>query len=290
MTGQPQPDLPPLLAGKFTFDGAIDASQTAISIRDFKLALGQDNAGGSLSLTLKPALAIEGKLAADRLDLDRWLAAMAKPATPQAPATPPPAGATAAPAPPAGPSLLASITAKLSFEIGELIYNKQPVRNIALELEARRGVVAVPKLAATLPGDLVLQARSTMSGDPNRPTVAGDFSLVGPKLRETLAWLAVDVSSVPPNKLTRISLKGRMSSDGGNVQVSDAVFELDDLKGSGGITVTFSVPLSVVMQVSLDTLDLDSYLAAGAGREEAGGCSLLLQPRPPPARPAPRSG
>ena len=105
MTGQPQPDLPPLLAGKFTFDGAIDASQTAISIRDFKLALGQDNAGGSLSLTLKPALAIEGKLAADRLDLDRWLAAMAKPATPQAPATPPPAGATAAPALPAGPSL-----------------------------------------------------------------------------------------------------------------------------------------------------------------------------------------
>ena len=53
-----------------------------------------------------------------------------------------------------------------------------------------------------------------------------------------------------------------MSSDGGNVQVSDAVFELDDLKGSGGITVTFSVPLSVVTQVELDTLDLDSYLAA----------------------------
>jgi len=262
MTGQPQPDLPPLLAGKFTFDGAVDASQTAISIRDFKLALGQDNAGGSLTLTLKPALAIEGKLAADRLDLDRWLAAMAKPAAPQAPATPPPAGATAAPVPPAGPSLLAAITAKLSFEIGELVYNKQPVRNIALELDARRGVVAVPKLTATLPGDLVLQAKSTLSGDPNRPTVAGDFSLVGPKLRETLAWLAIDVSSVPANKLTRISLKGRMSSDGGNVQVSDAVFELDDLKGSGGITVTFSVPLSVVMQVNLDTLDIDSYLAA----------------------------
>ncbi|MPZ32385.1 MAG: AsmA family protein [Rhodospirillales bacterium] len=263
MTGQPQPDLPPLLAGKFTFDGAIDASQTTISIKDFKLALGQDNAGGSLSLTLKPVLAIEGRLAADRIDLDRWLAAMAKPATTQAPAPPPPpAGATAAPAPPAGPSLLASITAKLSFEVGELIYNKQPVRSIALELEARRGAVAVPKLTATLPGDLVLQARSTMSGDPNRPTVAGDFSLVGPKLRETLVWLAVDVSAVPANKLTRISLKGRMSSDGGNVQVSDAVFELDDLRGSGGITVTFSVPLSVVMQVNLDTLDLASYLAA----------------------------
>jgi uncharacterized protein involved in outer membrane biogenesis len=273
MTGQPQPDLPPLLAGKFTFDGAVDASQTAISIKDFKLALGQDNAGGSLTLTLKPALAIEGKLAADRLDLDRWLAAMAKPATTAAPATPPPAGATAATAPAAGPSLLAAITAKLSLEIGELVYNKQPVRNIALELDARRGVVAVPKLTATLPGDLALQARSTMSGDPNRPTVAGDFSLIGPKLRETLAWLAVDVSSVPANKLQRISLKGRMSSDGGNVQVSDAVFELDDLKGSGGITVTFSVPLSVVMQVNLDTLDLDSYLAATPADKKPAGAA-----------------
>lgn len=262
MTGQPPPDLPPLLAGKFAFDGAVDASQTAISIKDFKLALGQDNAGGSLTLTLKPALAIEGKLAADRLDLDRWLAAMAKPATTAASATPPPGGATATHAPPAGPNMLSAITARLSLEIGELVYNKQPVRNIALELEARRGAVAVPKLTATLPGDLALQARSTMSGDPNRPTVAGDFSLVGPKLRETLAWLAVDVPSVPPHKLTRISMKGKMSSDGGNVRVSDAVFELDDLKGSGGITVTFSVPLSVVMQVNLDTVDLDSYLAA----------------------------
>ncbi len=264
MTGRPEPNLPPVLAGKFAFDGAIDASQTAISAKDFKLALGQDNAGGSLSLTMKPALAIEGKLAADRLDLDRWLAGMARPAEPQPAATPPPAGATAEPAPPAGPSLLASITAKLALEIGELIYNKQPVRNIALELEARGGAVAVPKLTATLPGDLALQARSTMSGDPNRPTVSGDFSLVGPKLRETLNWLAVDVSSVPVDKLQRISLKGRMSSDGGNVRVSDATFELDDLKGTGGITVTFSVPLSIVTNVSLETLDLDSYLMPAA--------------------------
>ncbi len=147
------------------------------------------------------------------------------------------------------------------------------MRNIALELEARRGVVAVPKLSATLPGDLALQARSTMSGDPNRPTVAGDFSLVGPKLQRD-AGLARGRRFVGCRRTSsaRISLKGRMSSDGCNVQVSDAVFELDDLKGSGGITVTFSVPLSVVMQVNLDTLDLDSYLAASPRRQETGGC------------------
>ena len=77
MTGQPEPALPPLLAGKFSFDGAIDVSQTAISAKDFKLALGQDTASGSLALTLKPALSVDGKLAASRLDLDGWLAAVA---------------------------------------------------------------------------------------------------------------------------------------------------------------------------------------------------------------------
>ena len=87
-----------------------------------------------------------------------------------------------------------------------------------------------------------------------------------------------------------------MSSNGGNVQVSDAVFELDDLKGSGGITVTFSVPLSVVTQVELDTLDLDSFLAGRTGQKKpaaaaaapataasrrAAGPSVGLKPRSP---------
>jgi hypothetical protein len=42
--------------------------------------------------------------------------------------------------------------------------------------------------------------------------------------------------------------------------VSQAVFELDELKGSGGIVVKFTVPLSVVTHVELGTLDLESYM------------------------------
>ena len=36
LIGQPELVLPPLLAGKFSFDGAIDASQTAFAARDFR--------------------------------------------------------------------------------------------------------------------------------------------------------------------------------------------------------------------------------------------------------------
>jgi uncharacterized protein involved in outer membrane biogenesis len=266
LAGQPEPVLPPILAGKFSFDGGVDVSQTAFAARDFKMALGQDNGSGSLSVVLKPRLAVEGRIVVPKLDLDRWLAALQQPApaaTTAAPAAPP-ANAPAA----TSQSLLGDLTAKLAFEIGEVIYNKQPVRNVVLDIDARGGAVAVPKLTATLPGDMVLQAQSTLTGDAVRPGVTGQFSLVGPKLRETLSWLAVDVSSVPPSKLQKLSLRGRMSSTGGNVQVSDAVFELDDLKGSGGVTVTFTVPLSIVTSVSLDTLDLDSFLVPVAARQK----------------------
>jgi uncharacterized protein involved in outer membrane biogenesis len=267
LAGQPEPALPAILAGRFSFDGAVDVSQTAFATRDFKIALGQDSGSGSLSVALKPKLAVEGKVAVPKLDLDRWLAAIqqqsAPAATPSASAAPP-ASAPAA----TSQSYLGDLTAKVAFEVGEVIYNKQPVRNVVLEIDARGGAVAVPKLTATLPGDMVLQAQSTLTGDTARPGVTGQFSLVGPKLRETLAWLAVDLSSVPPSKLQKLSLRGRMSSTGGNVQVSDAVFELDDLKGSGGVTVTFTVPLSIVTSVSLDTLDLDSFLVPVAARQK----------------------
>ncbi|MDP2373620.1 AsmA family protein [Reyranella sp.] len=270
LTGQPEPTLPPLLAGKFNFDGAIDVSQTAVAAKDFKIALGADSGSGSLSVTLKPALAVDGKIVVPRLDLDGWLATLARPATPASGA------AIATPTAPAtaGSGFPANLTARLALDVGEMIYNKKPVRSVAVELEARGGAVAVPKLTATLPGDMVLQARSTMTGDASRPAVSGDFSLVGPKLRETLAWLDVDVSSIPAAKLTRLSMKGKMSSTGGNVAVSDAVFELDDLKGSGGITVAFTVPLTIVTNLAIDTIDLDSYIApAAAGQKPAAAAS-----------------
>ena len=261
VAGQPVPPLPPLLASKFSFDGGIELSQSQVAARDFKMALAGDSGSGSLAVTLKPALAVDGKIALPRIDLDRALAGLRAPPASSAPGKPAP---PSAPATGSGASVLDTLTAKIALEAAEVIYNKQPIRNVALELDAKGGVVAMPKLAATLPGDMVLQARSTLSGDQARPAVSGDFSMVGPQLRDTLQWLALDVSSVPAGKLTRLSLKGKLGSSGGAVQVREAAFELDDIKGSGGVIVTFSVPVSIVTQLDIDTIDLDSYIVKTA--------------------------
>jgi uncharacterized protein involved in outer membrane biogenesis len=281
LAGQPAPQLPMLVAGKFSFDGEVDVSQSAFAAKSFKLKLGDSAGSGSLSVALKPSLAIDGKVTVPRLDFDQILASLAQPpaatGAPVAAVQPKPATPTTS-----GGGIPSDLDAKVALEVGELVYNKAPVRNVVVELEAKGGAIAVPRLSATLPGDMALQARSTMTGDPARPSVSGDFSLVGPDLRQTLAWLAVDVSSVPPNKLSRLSLKGRMASTGGNVDVRDAVFELDDVKGSGGIVVTFGVPLSIVTRLDIDTLNLDSYLA-----RPAGGAKPAAKPAASSAAPAP---
>ncbi len=153
-------------------------------------------------MTLKPALAVDGKIVLPKIDLDRALAGLQQPpAAETSAAKPVEAGGS-------GDSILTNLTAKLSIEANEIVYHKQAIRSVAIELDAKGGAVAVPRLSATLPGDMVLDAKSTMSGDPNRPTVSGEFSLVGPKLRDTLKWLEVDVSQVPESKLARLSLKG----------------------------------------------------------------------------------
>lgn len=286
LAGQPAPAMPRLLAGKFGFDGGVELSQTQVAARDFKMVLAGDSGSGSLAVTLKPTLAVEGKVVVPKIDLDRALAELAAPA-PAAPGKPAP---PAAPTTGSGASALDNVTAKVAIEAGEVIYNKQPIRNVAIELDAKGGAIAVPKLTATLPGDMVLQARSTMSGDPAKPTVAGDFSLVGPRLRDTLNWLAVDVSSVPANKLSRLSLKGRLGSTAGTVQVNDAVFELDDVKGSGGVVVTFSVPLSIVTRLDIDTIDLDSFLARPADGQKKPAAAPAAAPTAKSAAPGPTVG
>ena len=189
IAGQKQPELPPLLAGKFAFDGAIDASQTAVCGQEFPAGVRPGQRQGSPAITLEPKLAIDADIAADRLDLDRWLAGLKSP-PPAAPATPPPAGATAVPPPPPAPSSAGGALGQLGVEIGEVVYKKQAIRNVALKLEARGGAVAVPKLTATLPGDMVLEAKSTLAGrsqpadggrrlQPGRAEAARDAGLAG---------------------------------------------------------------------------------------------------------------
>jgi uncharacterized protein involved in outer membrane biogenesis len=163
----------------------------------------------------------------------------------------------------------------LSLAVAEVLYRKGTVRDVALALEIHKGVITVPQLKAVLPGDMVVQANAAAPAAPAVPAkpptppaapaagavqASGDFSLTGPKLRDTLAWLGIDTSGVPAGKLQKLDLKGKLASTAGGLQIAGLTVDLDGQQATGSGGVTFAMPLMTTTTLQLDRFDLDAYM------------------------------
>lgn len=333
-SGEAVPTFDASVVGRFTFDGGIELTPTRLAVTDFTMAMGAETATGSLALDEGKAPSLKGRVALPKVDLEKWQALLAQPEAfrPRAraanSAAPAPA-ANAAPAPvatktttPAKPASLSpfppEMDVSLVLEIAEIAYRKGTIRDLVAALEIQNGVITVPRFKAVLPGDMHLQATAATAPPPATPAATpptkpptktaaappaasavlanGEISISGTKLRETLAWLAIDVSGVPPDKLQGLDLKGKLASTENGVQVTDLVAELDGQRIAGSGSVTWGVPLTAMATLQVDRFDLDAYLpaepaaqppapsepAANAAAAPAVVPSLLVPAAPPP--------
>jgi len=287
--GEPLPAFGSSVAGGFAFDGGIEISPTRLAINDFKASLGGDSAAGTLALAYGSQPSLQGKLSLRQVDLDKWLELLAQPgvflpktappasSAPAAPATKPPAAAAtpaapgkasppakppAAPAKPAVPAASLSpfppqLGVDLDLEVGETAFRKGMIRDLVLALQVRNGAITVPRLKATLPGEMLVQAEAAVDAAGKG---AGTFTLAGGKLRDTLAWLEVDASGIPQDKLRSLSIKGKVAATAGSVTVTDAALELDGQPARAGGALTFGPPFTVSATLDADRFDLDAYM------------------------------
>jgi uncharacterized protein involved in outer membrane biogenesis len=193
----------------------------------------------------------------------------------------PAAQAAAKPAAPAKSTSLSPFPVEmdvaLSLAITEVLYRKGTVRDLVLAVDIHKGVITVPQLKAVLPGDMVLQANATAplapatapaaktataapAPPPGVVQASGEISVAGPKLRDTLAWLGIDTSGVPADKLQKLDLKGKLASAANGLQIADLAIDLDGQPAKGSGAVTFAVPLTAVTTLQLDRFDLDAYM------------------------------
>jgi uncharacterized protein involved in outer membrane biogenesis len=289
--GEPLPAFDPAVVGSFAFDGGIEISPTRLAVNDFKASLGGDSAAGTLALTHGKQPSLQGKLSLRRVDLDKWLELLAQPGV-FLPKTTPPAPA-AKPAPPAKPAVPTTglspfppqLGVDLALDVAETTFRKGTIRDLDLALQIRNGAITVPHLKATLPGEMLVQADAAVDAAGKG---AGTFTLAGSKLRDTLAWLEVDASGVPQDKLQSVSVKGKLASAAGSVNVTDATLELDGQPAKGSGVLTFGPPFTVSATVDVDRFDLDAYLPTAtvtipqaAADPVAGGAPIQ-----PPVKPA----
>lgn len=269
--GQASPAIAASLVGQFAFDGGIELKADRLALADFKMSMGGDTASGSLSLTGGAAPSIEGRLSMPKVDIDRWLEVISKPAESQ-PQDPPPSSTPAAPVPPVPSSSLfpPHVTVSVALEAKEVVYRKATVRDLDMAVAITKGVIEIPRLSVVLPGEAVLQANAAATpaktgasaGKPAADAVqsAGTISLASAKPRETLAWLGIDMSGVPAGKLQTLGFSGKIASTSNAVKIDELVLDLDGQRATGSGSITFGLPLSVVSTVQLDRFDLDAYV------------------------------
>jgi uncharacterized protein involved in outer membrane biogenesis len=300
-SGQEPPLFDASVIGQFSFDGDIDVSAEKLALTNFRMSMGNEAVSGDVVLTSGAAPSLESRLSLPRLDAEKWMAMLSDPGlfkpTPAVaqPVTAKPAKpADAKPPAAAAPSLSPfppALTVRVSIDAKEVLYRKDTVRDVALGVEIRKGVITVPRLAATLPGDMVLRA-STTAAAPAAPAVkapanpvqsAGEFSLVGTRLRETLAWLAIDTSGVPAGKLQALSINGKVAATANSLQISDLAMDLDGQRATGSGSITFGLPLTVATSVQLASFDLDAYLPAPREPSVVADPAASTAPAPAPA-------
>jgi uncharacterized protein involved in outer membrane biogenesis len=252
--GEPPPGFDASVVGTFQFDGGIEVGPERLAVNEFKATLGGDSATGTLALNHGKQPLLAGKLSLGKVDLDKWLELLSQPGV----FLPKPAPSAKPAAPMAGLSPFpAELGVDLDLGIAETAYRKGSVRDLAMVLQIRKGAIGVPRLKATLPGEMAVQADATVDAAGK---AAGTFSLAGSKLRETLAWLDVDTSGVPPDKLQSLSVKGKLGSTAGSLAVTDATVELDGQPAKAGGNLTFGPPFMVSATLAVDRFDLDAYM------------------------------
>lgn len=286
--GEEEPKFDTPVVGVFIFDGGIEYSPTRLAVTDFRMSLGGEVASGTLALEEGKTPSLAGHVALPKVEVEKWLALLATPGAflPPAPA-PQPAPKAAVPAKPGSLSPFpAAMDVSLSLDIAQVLYRNGTVRDLSVAVEIHKGVITVPQLKAVLPGDMVLQASAVAapastvpapiappakSGTaPAKPAAnaapvdpvqaSGEVSLAGPKLRETLAWLGIDMSGVPADRLRKLDLKAKLASTGNGVRLGDLVVDLDDQRATGSGGVAFNTPLTATATLQLDRFDLDAYM------------------------------
>jgi len=279
--GAPKPAFDTSGAGRFSFDGNIEIAPDRVAARDFKVAMGKDNAKGTLSLALGETVSLDGNVSLSRVDIGNWLKILSRPIdfTPESGLGPDPVKAvTSAPTPQAaaakattaviGPSPWSRVNANVTVTIAEALYNDDTMRDFSATLDMKKGVVVVPKLKASLPGGVSID---TDAGQ-------GRFNVSVRHLRDTLKWLGIDVSGVPAGRLETLTAEGTLASKAGALDLKDGTFKLDGVPGTLGGTLSLKVPATAALAVSMDQFDLDAYMPKPANTP-----SPAAPPAPAPA-------
>ncbi len=261
-------------ASAFTLAAGIEATQSDIAVNGLKLTVGGTAAGGTARVRLGDKMRIDVALKAPLVDLNA-LTAAAMPAPGTEPAAPaagsanggvqrgsakPPQSVAAAPA--AGISLPNDIEANVNISADEVAWKTGRARQVSLIASLRDGVLNVDTLSARLPGAASISASGRAGGA--KFAYSGRVDLAAANLRATLAWLETELPGIPADRLRTLTVAGEFSGDAEQLRLTRLNAQVDATRVSAAATVALRAQPAFGASISIDTIDLDSYLPSAS--------------------------
>ena len=240
------PDLSRLLpapAVAFRADGRLDVAAGLALAHDLSIDIAGSPARGAVSLGLGVAPRLDVSLAASRIDLDAWLAALLTGD---------------------GAALPIATGIDLSAEAASLASGT--LRALRGRFDLGGGRITLNGGEAVLPGDATLRLVGAFSRPEKRLVFEGSGSLEAPSLRTTLAWLDAAglglLDAMPAEVLRQASLTARVSAGFGarpEVTLADLSGQIDGQALRARLTVKPGTRLAIETALNLATLDLDPW-------------------------------
>lgn len=141
-----------------------------------------------------------------------------------------------------------------------LTYNDGAIRQMRATASVQDGAVSLTSMTALLPGgsDLAFSGQGT-PGDGGL-SFGGKLRLGSANPKALLAWLGVDASGFPDDRMTQLALEAVVTAQGDVLQMHDLDLQLDTSRITGGIGYVLQERPSFSAALAIDRLPLDPYL------------------------------
>ena len=303
------PPSPPL-AQPFAVEGALAASAAMLELKDLDLRLGESRGTGTVAAKLQGGVNAAIQVSINRLDLDRWLAAIAEDgsaaaapapggkakdaAKPDAKAkssrtavVPRPGASVPAPTPFAIPK---DVAVSLALAVDAITLRGGLIGQARLKAEIADGEITLSQISAQLPGSSDVAAFGFVTAAAGQPKFDGQADVTIGDLRALLKWLDVAPPDVPAERLRSLKFSSKIAATPADVRLIGLDMALDGSRLTGTVSAAFARKSAYGLDLVLDRINLDSYFPPGPAAPKAAPATPVTRApagAAPKAAPAP---
>lgn len=264
VAGRPPAPLPPAFAQKFSLLGDVTADASALAATGVQLNLAGESGAGEFALRRGAIPRLDVKFAFAKLDFDQLL-------TSREAGKPLPAAGSGKPVPAApasstgGDQFLRQVEGSLDLAVGTIVYQGRTAQQVAVKADLSKGVLSLREFGGQFPGNTQIAAAGTIDASKTDPSGTGKIEVRSARLRDFLSWLSVDVGQVPTDRLNALNFTGQITATAeGNVQIANAVAQLDSTVAKGAVTLRMAPRLGFVADLDVDSVNIDAYFPPNA--------------------------